>query len=186
MPNQPSQHAAPPPLSPALGDAERRYVYSVAMKYVRDPDAADDVTQDAMLLAHRHRDSYRGDARYSTWLYRVAATTALMYLRRRRRQAREQLATDEDAALGLARRPDPAPGPADLAAAREGLAEVARQLDDLAPLYREVVLLRLVGGLSDAETAAALGLGVAAIKTRTHRARTALRRVLGDAWRNAA
>ena len=63
----------------------RAYVKSVAMKYVRDEADADDVTQDALLLAHRYRDSFRGESRYSTWLYRVTATAALMFLRRQRR-----------------------------------------------------------------------------------------------------
>src|SRR6266481_2636665 len=62
---------------------------------------AEDVTQDALLLAHRYRESFRGDSRYSTWLYRVTATAALMFLRRQRRLAREvasSTATDEDGA----------------------------------------------------------------------------------------
>src|SRR6266550_1387987 len=67
----------------------RAYVRSVAMKYVRDEQDAEDVTQDALLLAHRYRDSFRGDSRYSTWLYRVTATAALMFLRRQRRLSRE-------------------------------------------------------------------------------------------------
>src|SRR5690242_18674091 len=67
----------------------REYVRSVAMKYVRNDYDADDVTQDAMLLAHRYRDSFRGESRYTTWLYRVTATAALMFLRRQRRISRE-------------------------------------------------------------------------------------------------
>ena len=59
------------------------------MKYVRNEQDAEDVTQDAMLLAHRYRDSFRGESRYSTWLYRVTATAALMFLRKQRRLSRE-------------------------------------------------------------------------------------------------
>src|SRR5688500_20178056 len=70
-------------------DRTRAYVRSVAMKYVRDEQDAEDVTQDAMLLAHRYKDSFRGESRYSTWLYRVTATAALMFLRRQRRLSRE-------------------------------------------------------------------------------------------------
>ena len=55
------------------------------MKYVRNDQDAEDVTQDALLLAHRYRESFRGESRYSTWLYRVTATAALMFLRRQRR-----------------------------------------------------------------------------------------------------
>src|SRR6187549_4040625 len=67
----------------------RSYVKSIAMKYVRNEQDADDVAQDAMLLAHRYRDSFRGESRYSTWLYRVTATAALMFLRKQRRLSRE-------------------------------------------------------------------------------------------------
>src|SRR6478609_5171467 len=71
------------------GAKTREYVRSVAMKYVRNDQDAEDVTQDAMLLAHRYRNSFRGESRYTTWLYRVTATAALMFLRRQRRVARE-------------------------------------------------------------------------------------------------
>src|SRR5499425_209598 len=64
---------------------EREYVYAVAMKYLKDEDEAADVAQDALLNAYRHRASFRGDSRFTTWLYRVAATTALMHLRKKRR-----------------------------------------------------------------------------------------------------
>ena len=72
----------------------RAYVKSVAMKYVRNEQDADDVAQDAMLLAHRYRESFRGESRYSTWLYRVTATAALMFLRKQRRLAIRSLGVD--------------------------------------------------------------------------------------------
>src|ERR1700759_4902322 len=85
----------------------RTYVRSIAMKYVHNEQDAEDVTQDAMLLAHRYRDSFRGDSRYSTWLYRVTATAALMFLRKQRRLAREipssGVGADEDATPWLER-----------------------------------------------------------------------------------
>src|ERR1700750_1578968 len=80
--------------APATMDANpqdtRAYVKSIALKYVRDDSDAEDVTQDAMLLAHRYRASFRGESRFSTWLYRVTATAALMFLRKQRRLARER------------------------------------------------------------------------------------------------
>src|ERR1700759_5017759 len=90
----------------------RTYVRSIAMKYVHNEHDAEDVTQDAMLLAHRHRDAFRGDSRYSTWLYRVTATAALMFLRKQRRLAREIPASgtgciDEDGTPWLERVPAP-------------------------------------------------------------------------------
>src|SRR5438132_5298278 len=64
---------------------ERDFVYGVAMKYMKDEEDAKDVAQDALLLAYRHLDSFQGNSRFTTWLYRIAATTALMHLRKRRR-----------------------------------------------------------------------------------------------------
>src|SRR5512143_1034957 len=71
--------------------SDRDYVYAVARRIV-DPEAAEDVAQDAMLLAYRHRAEFRGDSHYRTWLYRIAATTAFGYLRRCKRS--RELATD--------------------------------------------------------------------------------------------
>lgn len=157
-------------LTPHLGPAERAYVFSIAMRYVKDEVEADDVTQEAMLLAHRHRDSFAGRSRYSTWLYRVAATTALMYLRKKRRLARE---CNDAKAYGAT--PDSAATPEDRAASREELAAVAAALARLAPKYRDVFLLRFRDGKSDAEVAETLGLSLTAAKTRAYRAKAKIR-----------
>src|SRR5262249_23479729 len=76
---------------------ERDCVIGVAMKYMKDEEKANDVTQDALLLAYRHRDSFRGDSRFTTWLYRIAATTSLMHLRKERSQPKTQSLVPEDA-----------------------------------------------------------------------------------------
>src|SRR5262245_35650241 len=62
---------------------ERELVFSVALRYMKNFERAEEVTQEALLTAYRHRDQFRGSARATTWLYRVAATTALMHLRKR-------------------------------------------------------------------------------------------------------
>lgn len=166
-------------LSPDLGDRERQYIFSVAMKYLKDEDAAEDVTQDAMLLAHRHRDDFRGDSRFSTWLYRVAATTALMYLRHKRRKWREVQAlarTDEEHTAGAAtaEHVDPTTGADERVAACEGVALLDRRLRAMGDHYRDVFWLRFAGGYSEAEIAELLGVQVSTVKTRTHRARRAI------------
>src|SRR5215208_3968102 len=99
---------------PPFDAAVRNYVFSVAMKYVKDEDAAADVAQDALLLAHRHRDSFRGDSQFSTWMYRITATSALMYLRRQRRLSREVPASataDDDGSSLIDTRPSTSADP---------------------------------------------------------------------------
>ena len=156
-------------------DRARAYVRSVAMKYVRDEQDAEDVTQDALLLAHRYRDSFRGESRYSTWLYRVTATAALMFLRRQRRLAREIPASgnvdDEGTAL-LERQPTPN----DLAnevIARAEVGTVAEAVAKLGAKYPAVFWKRYGEGRTETEIARELGISVAAVKTRAFRARQA-------------
>src|ERR1041385_5890992 len=155
----------------------RAYVRSIAMKYVHNDQDADDVTQDAMLLAHRHRDAFRGDSRYSTWLYRVTATAALMFLRKQRRLAREIPSSgtnvaDEDGTPWLER----VSAPTDLRAeviARADLGVVADAVAKLGAKYPAVFWKRYGEGRTATEIASELGVSVAAVKTRAFRARQA-------------
>src|SRR5215470_8963102 len=157
-------------------DRTRAYVRSVAMKYVRDEQDAEDVTQDALLLAHRYRDSFRGESRYSTWLYRVTATAALMFLRKQRRLAREipssGTGVDDDATPWL----DRVAAPSDLRAeviARADLGIVAEAVAQLGAKYPAVFWKRYGEGRTETEIARELGVSVAAVKTRAFRARQA-------------
>lgn len=166
-----------PDLSPDLGERERAYVFSVAMKYVKDEVEADDVTQEALLLAHRHRHSFRGDSRYSTWLYRITATTALMHLRRQKRRKSEILTPvrrgDEDGPAFLDAA-DPCSGPEERTGARQVIAHVADEVAELGPKYENVFWLRHHDGYSEAEVAQRLDLPLTTVKTRSFRARRAI------------
>ncbi len=176
------------PLSPDLGDAERRYVLAVAMKYMKDEDAAADVAQDALLLAHRYRTSFRGDSQFSTWLYRIAATTALMHLRKRRRRSRERLMTSapgEDQSF-FDRCRAPANGPDTTTANGEAVRLIEHRLAALGDKYRDIFWLRYLEGYTESEIAARLDLTLATVKTRAHRARRAVREHLRERFDAAA
>ena len=162
---------------------ERDFAFAVAMKYVRNEDEAADVAQEAMLTAYRHRASFRGQSRFTTWLYRVAATTALMHLRKKRRQPVEltmTVGTDDDEPRTL---DVPATGssPEALAAAHEEVCLAGARLDAMGERYGEVFARRFVGGEVEADIARELGLEVATVKTRAYRARLALRDALAAA-----
>ncbi len=166
--------------APATMDADpdrtRSYVKSIALKYVRDDQDAEDVTQDAMLLAHRYRASFRGESRFSTWLYRVTATAALMFLRKQRRRSREIPASgsvsDEDGTPWL----ETHAAPNDLRAkiiAKVDLGLVAEAVAGLGAKYPAVFWKRYGEGRTETEIANDLGLSIAAVKTRAFRARQA-------------
>jgi RNA polymerase sigma-70 factor (ECF subfamily) len=167
-----------------FGAREREYVFSVAMKYVKDEDEAADVAQDAMLLAYRHRASFRGDSRFTTWLYRVAATTALMHLRKKRRMPKEltEVVTDEGGERTreelLAEIAAPGSSPEDAVIAHEAVDLARTRLSEMGDKYGDVFMMRFAGGFSESEIARQLKLNVGTVKTRAYRARTAVRNQL--------
>ncbi len=164
-----SQGAVPGRIEVAFGRSEREFVYAVARRIVGSPEAADDVAQEAMLLAFRHRATFRGDSRFRTWLYRIAATAALGHLRKARR-SRELLVANDAA---MPETIDAARSPEALLGDRQAALVAERLLAELDPKYRDVVVMRTE--LTEAETAARLGITVANVKVRAHRARAQLR-----------
>ncbi|HEY3359516.1 MAG TPA: sigma-70 family RNA polymerase sigma factor [Polyangia bacterium] len=156
---------------------EREFVYGVALKYLKDEEDAHDVTQEAMLLAYRHREKFRGDSRFTTWLYRIAATTALMHLRKqRRRPPAVQTPFDGDdqtyePAAGT-------PSPEEQSASVQTFASCERSLGKMGEKYGSIFRMRFVEGYTEEEIAERLGLNVATVKTRAYRARTYVRRQL--------
>jgi RNA polymerase sigma-70 factor (ECF subfamily) len=151
----------------------------VVRRLLRNEQDAQDATQEAFLNAFKHLDDFDGSARLSTWLHRIAVNAALMRLRSQRRRPEQPIEPQlprfdaegehEQAPWAWAARADAALGSAELRKA------VRAAIDSLPDLYRDVLLLRDIEELSTEEAAHALGISVAASKTRLHRARLALR-----------
>jgi RNA polymerase sigma-70 factor (ECF subfamily) len=160
--------------------ADRGFVYAIGRRYVHDEDAADDVAQEAMLLAFRNRSSFRGESHPRTWLYRIAATTALGYLRRQNRSRSRFTSCEQEE---LERFADPAAQSAEDELATHELADQLRvALGELDDKYAAVMQLR-AQDLREREIAAQLEISVAAVKVRAHRARGMLREALCDEHR---
>ncbi len=160
-------------------------LYRLASRLLVNPSDAEEVLQDSFLQAYRALDSFRGEARLSTWLFRIVTNTALMKRRSNRRHPAESLEAflprfNEDGRLeridldyGRAARAE------DLLE-REELAEKAREAIDLLPeTYRAAFVLHDLEGLTTRETADVLDIEQGAVRTRLHRARLALRGYLG-------
>ena len=162
---------------------DRSFVYSVARRIVGNAADAEDVAQEALLLAYRNRDAFRGDSRYRTWLYRIAVTTALGFLRRGRR-ARLALVSSTGSERVLEQRADPTSSPRELLEQAEDRATVERAIVELAPPYRDVLVAR--ADATEEEVAKTLGITVANVKVRAHRARKQLRAVIERIEQQAA
>jgi RNA polymerase sigma-70 factor (ECF subfamily) len=147
-------------------------VFGFGVKMCGDPEEAKDVAQETLLTMARTMRDFRGESSLSTWLYTVARSFCIKK-RRRTKGAPARLEPLDQAAQE--RHGEPAPTPEQALLGHEARATVAAALDALAPDAREVIVLRDIEGLSAAEVAEVTGLSVAAVKSRLHRARAALR-----------
>lgn len=150
-------------------------VYALAVRMTGRQEDASDVAQEAFLAAWRGLPSFRGEAGFATWLYRLTANAAIDHLRRSRRQRSE--ASLDDGELGLDA-VDPAPTPQEQAES-ESLREAVRWgMGELSREHRQVLELREYRELSYEEIAGQLGVDLGTVKSRLSRARGALRKIL--------
>jgi len=154
----------------ALVRATYDATYTLAYRLTGNEEDARDVVQDAYLRAYRGIGNFRGDARVTTWLYRITANCASTHLGGRRRHRHEPLDADVDL-VDVA----PAADPVDRAVAADLRLTVEQAIAELPPRLRAVVVLRDVYDLSHEAIAAELGITETAAKVRLHRARRALR-----------
>jgi RNA polymerase sigma-70 factor (ECF subfamily) len=160
----------------ALDELVRRTyadAYTLAFRLTGNEDDANDVVQDAYLRAQRGLARFRGDAQFTTWLYRITANSASTLLLKRRRAATEPLA--EDFAVPDLRCDR---DPEWRAASQEERVAVAAALADLPCRLRQVIVLRDIYDQSHRVIAVQLGISEAAAKVRLHRARRRLKELL--------
>ena len=153
-----------------LVEATHRETYTMALRLTGHPEDARDVTQEAYLRAYRGLATFRGDAQFTTWMYRITANTASTHLGRRRRHRHDEL---PDA--GELADPRQDRDPALMADAGDLRDRVVAALEVLPPKLRAVVVLRDVYELPHEAIAEELGISVTAAKVRLHRARHRLR-----------
>ncbi len=155
---------------------------SVARRFVRNDEDAQDIVQSAYLGAFKALDQFEGNCQLSTWLHRIVVNTALMKLRSKRRKPEESIedllpAFQEDG--HHVEQFSDWNTPADLLMERdETCATVRACIDQLPDNYRAVLLLRDIEERSTQEAADALSMTPTAVKVRLHRARQALSTLL--------
>jgi len=162
-----------------------RKLLRIAQNLMHNREDAEEVVQESFLKAFLHLDQFREDAKFSTWLIRIAMNQSLMMLRRARSARAVSIDTDhqsEESSLPIDVA-DWAPNPEQLYRAAE-LQEILRnELKQLHPRLRVVFVLRDIEGLSLQQTAEALHLSVAAVKARSWRGRLQLREHLSKYFR---
>jgi len=162
---------------------ERR-VYAAALAILRNESDAEDAAQEAMLKALANIRQFRAEARFSTWLIQITVNEALMRRRRERTRMTEAIDDhrDDEGQYTPREFADWREIPSEALERKEVRRKLAEALASLDRKYREVFVLRDMEQLNIQETAEALGISVASVKTRLLRARLMLRDLLAGGW----
>ncbi|MFG0294788.1 MAG: RNA polymerase sigma factor [Maioricimonas sp. JB045] len=153
----------------AFGELVLRYerrLLRVIMRFVRDPDLAEDLAQETFIRAFERLDQFDPSRRFGPWLFRIGVNLTLDYLRKRKRRVWTALFTDS----GSERWPDPAV--ADPRRQIELQQEIHRVIDQLPERYRTVLVLRDLENFSTSEIAAILSRKEATVRWRLAEARS--------------
>jgi RNA polymerase sigma-70 factor (ECF subfamily) len=155
-------------------------IYDYVARMVHDPTEAEDVAQEAFVRAYQALPSFRGDASFQTWLYRIASNLAIDASRHHKRRQWQTASLDEPLERGdsqFARDPvdDLTRGPAEQVEALAIREQVWRAISELSDKLRPVVILHDLQGLSYDEIAGTLGCPLGTVKSRLFNARCQLR-----------
>src|SRR5215471_3549048 len=163
-------------------------VYAAALALLRNEADAEDCAQEAVLKAFKNIRQFRSEAKFSTWLIQIAINEARMRRRKQRTDLTEPIENDpgEDGTFAPREFADWREIPSETLERKEVREKLAEALSSIGQIYREVFVLRDMEQLSIEETAKALGISTASVKTRLLRARLMLRDLLapgfGGTW----
>jgi len=161
-------------------------IYSMVHQLLRNPQDAEEVTQDAFIRAHRGLENFRGDSAFSTWLYQIATNLArnrYWYWWRRKRDKTisfdQPVGDDNSTPLADIFVTD-AETPEDATVTQELVDHIKLGMEKLSPKHREILVLRNVKNLTYEEIAEILDISIGTVKSRIARARESLRSELGE------
>lgn len=155
-----------------LVQRHQRRVFNLVYRMLQNYEEANEITQETFLAAWQGLPAFRGDARFSTWLYRIAYNRCLKQLEQQKRERALQSAMQAEHMLGSSDNEERADAELD---AREYQAFVREQLSRLPPKYRIVLVLRHLQEMTYEEMAEILAMPIGTIKTHLFRARTLLK-----------
>jgi len=150
----------------------QRRVFNLSLRMVQDYEDASEATQETFVAAWQGLPSFRGEARFATWLYRIAYHCCLRQLERRKRERYLQAVIEAEQILDGMHKEQRVE---DILERRDRLAVVRKQMEQLPAKYRSVLVLRHLQEMSYEEMAAVLSMPVGTIKTHLFRARHLLK-----------
>ncbi len=155
-------------------------IVNLVMRYVRDPELALDISQEAFIKAYRALPRFRGESAFYTWLYRIAVNTAKNYLAaQRRRPADIELDLQEPEQYGLHAKLKETDTPEGIALGLELQETLERAIQALPEDLRTAIILRELDGMSYEEIAQTMDCPVGTVRSRIFRARDAIGKKVG-------
>ncbi|GIW46186.1 MAG: RNA polymerase sigma factor [Deltaproteobacteria bacterium] len=161
-------------------------IYRCALRITRNQSDAEEVVQEVFLTLVKKLDTFRGESKFSSWLYRITINASYMHIRAEKKHESE-LSLDNYAPydergtlMGKVASKDWSDKPEEVLLSKEAIDIIEKAIDELPEPYRIVFHLRDIEGLSNEEVAKVLELSVPAVKSRLHRARLFLRDKLSD------
>ncbi len=175
----------------AFEEVVNRYgnkIYGLAFRITHNHHSAEEIIQEVFLTLIKKIGTFRGESKFSSWLYRVTVNTSYMHLRAEKRHGHESdvsledyVPYDENGSLaGRVKAKDWSNRPDEALLSKEAIEIIEKAVNELPESYRVIFHLSDIEGLSNEETAEILGLSVPAVKSRLHRARLFLRDKLSD------
>lgn len=156
-----------------------RKVYATAFRYTGNEHDAMDVSQEVFIRVFRFLNTFNLESSFSTWIYRITVNACKDHIRKRNARAELPLElTDEESGDYTVEIADSTYDPVEIYERAELRHEIQQAIDDLPPSYKEIVILRDLGGLSYDEIADNLKIEVGTVKSRLSRAREKLRNFL--------
>ncbi|MBQ1250560.1 MAG: sigma-70 family RNA polymerase sigma factor [Clostridia bacterium] len=156
-----------------------RKVYATAFRYTANEHDAMDISQEVFIRVFRFIHTFNLESSFSTWIYRITVNVCKDHIRKRASRAELPLElTDEESGEYTVEISDSTYDPVELYEQAELRQEIRRAIDDLPDNYKEIVLLRDIGGLSYDEISQTLDIEVGTVKSRLSRAREKLRNFL--------
>ncbi len=156
----------------------QKKVYNTVLRLAGDCAEAEDLSQEVFLKIFKGLSSFHGESSFSTYIYRVAANTAIDALRRREAPTVSLSTENEEGEEFELALPDAGPLPVEILESRERRQAIRAAIDALPEHHRAVIVLREMDGMSYQDIAQAMGLTEGTVKSRINRARGRLRQLL--------
>lgn len=156
----------------------QKNVYNLALKMTGNEDDALDVSQEAFLKAYRQLENFRGDSKFSVWLYRLTYNQCIDFLRRKQKTTVISLTQENDDSDCDIEIPDVRNLPEDIAIRRETRKTITDSIEELTSKHREIIVMREITGMTYIDIASILKISEGTVKSRLARARMSLANIL--------